>query len=48
VVPEAIRELREVPAGTLYSALMTDMDLDTFEKLVDSHIRESVTSTWLP
>jgi hypothetical protein len=26
---EAIRELREVPAGTLYSALMTLMDLDT-------------------
>jgi hypothetical protein len=31
VVPEAIRELRKAPAGTLYSTLMTHMDLDTFE-----------------
>jgi len=31
---ETIRELKEVPAGKLYAALMTRIDHETFERLV--------------
>jgi hypothetical protein len=33
-IADTIRELGEVPAGTLYAALMTRMSLETFEQFI--------------
>lgn len=33
-VTEAIREAREIPAGTLYAVLMAKLDYQAFEKVV--------------
>ncbi len=35
-VAETIRELKRVPAGTLYATLMGTMDLPTFESMVNT------------
>lgn len=41
-VAEAIRDMGEVPAGTLYAAMMDRMDLATFESLIATLVRSGL------
>jgi len=35
-IAETIRELKEVPSGTLYAQLMGQMDLATYQRVIDT------------
>lgn len=35
-IAETIRELKEIPSGTLYAQLMGQMDLATYQRVIDT------------
>jgi hypothetical protein len=41
-VADTIRELGEVPAGTLYAHMMDRMDLSAFEKMIDTLVHSGL------